>query len=142
LLEDVIELINKGSELEKQKKSINILVVDDEEMVRQLLSEIFKMLGHKVVTCKDGAEAVETYKKSHKDMDIVVLDMEMPKLSGKDTFFAMRTINPDVKVLLASGFSIEGEAQSLIEAGAKGFVQKPFNISDLSKSLNDVLRGE
>lgn len=140
LFEDVIEVENKEADLKKQKKSANILVVDDEEMVRQLLSEIFKTLGHNVTTCKDGAEAVEIYKKSHKDTDIVVLDMEMPRLSGKDTFFAMRAINSNVKVLLASGFSIDGEAQGLIEAGAKGFVQKPFNISDLSRSLDDALR--
>lgn len=139
LYEDVIQLEKKEAKLVKPKTSANILVVDDEDMVRHLLNEILKMLGHKVVTCKDGAEAVEVYKKSYNDMDVVILDMEMPKMSGKDTFYAIRAINPNVKVLLASGFSVDGEAQSLIEAGVKGFVQKPFNIADLSRSLDDAL---
>lgn len=142
LYEDVIQLENKETKLIKHKISANVLVVDDEEMVRHLLIEMLKMLGHKTIACKDGAEAVEIYKKSYRDIDIVILDMEMPKMSGKDTFFAIRAINPDVKVLLASGFSVEGEAQTLIEAGVKGFVQKPFNIAELSRSLNEALKEE
>jgi DNA-binding NtrC family response regulator len=63
----------------------------------------------------------------------------MPRMSGKDTFQAMKSINSNVKVLLASGFSIDGEAQSVLELGAAGFIQKPFNMNELAKSITDCL---
>jgi len=71
----------------------------------------------------------------------VLVDMVMPELGGRDTFTAMKKINPNVKAILSSGYSINGEAQKIIEDGVKDFVGKPFDISDLSKKVANVLRG-
>jgi len=69
----------------------------------------------------------------------VILDMMMPRMNGRDAFIKMHSINRDIKALLISGFSIDGEAQNLLDAGMKGFIQKPFNFSEFSKAVEKVL---
>jgi len=91
------------------KESARILVVDDEQTVRDLaariLRRILRTLGCKVTTCNNGAEAVEYYRKAWKQTDLVILDMVMPEMNGRETFLAMRRINPDIRALLSSGYS-------------------------------------
>ncbi|MFA6567106.1 MAG: MASE1 domain-containing protein [Victivallales bacterium] len=120
-------------------KKSRILLVDDEETVRTVVSKLLSSFGHEVVTCKDGLEAVELYRQAWKEIDLVMLDMMMPRMSGKNVFFEMQALNRDVKVLLISGFSIDGEAQSLLDAGMKGFLQKPFGKKILGETLEKVL---
>jgi PAS domain S-box-containing protein len=103
-----------------------ILIVDDEEVVREVGAEMLRELGYRVTTCKDGQEAVEYYKKTWSYIDLVVLDMVMPELGGKDAFIAMREINPHVRAILSSGYSINGEAQSILDEGVISFIGKPF----------------
>jgi len=117
----------------------NIMLVEDEELVRGMEVRILDSLGYKTIVCKDGAEAVEIYRKTWKSIDLVILDLIMPRMNGRETFLSIRKINPDVKVIVSSGFSIDGEAQCIIDMGAKGFIQKPFNIAELDKSIKDVL---
>jgi nitrogen-specific signal transduction histidine kinase/CheY-like chemotaxis protein len=121
------------------KKEANILVVDDEEIIRILLSRTLSSLGYKVVTCKDGLEALEYYRHSWKDIDVVILDIIMPKMNGNEAFFKMQAINKEIKAIVISGFSIDGEAQDLLDAGVKGFIQKPFETNILSKMLTEIL---
>lgn len=124
------------------RKQARVLLAEDEELVRNLVTSMLRSLGHTVVACEDGLEALEIYRKSWREFDLVVLDMMMPKMNGRDAFIYMRSINEDIKALLISGFSIEGEAQSLIDMGMKAFIQKPFNFSDFSKIVDRVLNDE
>lgn len=117
----------------------NILLVDDEKIVREATAEMLKELGYKVIECRDGKEAVELFRDIHHDVDAVILDMVMPKLSGPKAFEAMREINPGIKILLASGFSMNGAAIDLLKAGAAGFLQKPYQIEELSQKLHEIL---
>ena len=118
---------------------IKIMLVDDEKLFRNLAKDLLKKLNYKMKICQNGKEAVEYYNKSWKQVDLVVLDMVMPGLSGKETFIALRKINPNIKALLASGYSIDGEAQEILEEGVLGFVHKPFTIQELEKAITDVL---
>ncbi|MFH0910085.1 MAG: response regulator [Planctomycetota bacterium] len=121
------------------RKAARILVADDEETVRNVAVEMLQKLGYEVAACPDGAKALERYRAAWQEIDLVILDMVMPNLSGRDTFRAMRKINPRVKVLLSSGYSVNGEAQEILNQGALGFLQKPFTTIELSQKVADVL---
>ena len=123
-------------------KSAHVLLVDDEVIVCNMAAQMLRGLGYHVTACSDGADALETYRKEWEDIDVVVLDMVMPELSGAETFRAMKNINPDLKVVIASGFSIAGEAQELLDEGARSFIQKPFLVSELSDHITKALEEE
>lgn len=116
-----------------------ILVVDDEEMIRMVTSDILTSLGYKVMLSKDGKDAIDCYTKNWEDIHLVILDLMMPEMSGFETFGELMKINPDAKILLSSGYSMDGQAQSLLQAGAFDFLQKPFTISQLTQKLSDAL---
>jgi DNA-binding NtrC family response regulator len=92
-----------------------------------------------VLTAREGTEAVEVYKKHRETVDLVVLDIIMPKMKGGEVFDCLTEINPDINVLLSSGYSIDGEASKILERGAKGFIQKPFDVERLSESIRAIL---
>ncbi len=118
---------------------LRLLVVDDEEMFRQLSVDLLSPLGYQVVTMADGPAAIAYYADHWRDIDLVVLDMIMPKMGGPETFTALAAINPAVKVLLASGYSLNGTAQGLLDQGVAGFIQKPFNQAEISHHLAQLL---
>jgi DNA-binding NtrC family response regulator len=117
-----------------------ILLVDDEEALRKATACMLTDLGHKVTACSDGERAIAYYKESWRETDLVLLDMVMPKLGGRDTFGAMKKINPDVHAILLSGYSIEGEAQTILDEGVMGFIGKPFGLHELSEKVAQVLQ--
>ena len=125
------ELIVKGKE--------TILLIDDEEMVINIAEELLKFLGYHVFMAQSGEEAIEIYKKQSDDIDIVILDMVMPNMGGGKTYDRLKKIDPDIKVLLSSGYSINGEADKILKRGCNGFIQKPFNISLLSQKIRKIL---
>jgi CheY-like chemotaxis protein len=132
----------EGEELKKQEiieGKAHILLVDDEEMICEMATNMLQRYGYKVTTCMNGKEAIKTYKKFHKDFDLVILDLIMPELDGKDAFFAMQKINPGIIALLSSGYSMDGEAEALLEKGVAGFIQKPFRIASLSEKISEAL---
>ncbi|MCP4677846.1 MAG: response regulator, partial [Deltaproteobacteria bacterium] len=88
----------------------------------------------------NGKEATIFYRERWQTIDMVILDMVMPVMGGKQTFIAMRKINPDIIALLSSGHSIDDEAQSVIKDGAKGFIQKPYRIKELSQKISEILQ--
>jgi len=116
-----------------------ILVVDDEEVIRLLVSQMLLRLGHRVLTCGDGQEAVDLYRDSGGEIDLVILDIVMPRLGGLDTFRLLRAVNPRARVLVASGYSVEGEAQRMLDEGARGFIQKPFRQAELAAKIAECL---
>ncbi|MBN2340268.1 MAG: PAS domain S-box protein [Deltaproteobacteria bacterium] len=128
-----------SSMVPKQDNAVHILVVDDEAIVREMTDSILLSLDYRVTLCCDGEEALVEFKKDPHRFDAVILDIVMPKKDGKSTFFEMKELRPDVKILVASGYSIDQDAQALLSAGAKGFIQKPFRVAQLRDKLQFVL---
>jgi CheY-like chemotaxis protein len=116
-----------------------ILLVDDEDMIIEVGRHILERLGYEVITAKSGQEALNVFKKLPKGIELVVLDMIMPETSGSDTFDQLKAVNPEVKILLSSGYSITGQATDILKRGCDGFIQKPFDISELSKKIEEIL---
>lgn len=117
-----------------------VLVVEDLQPVRDLVASMLRRLGYRVTTCRNGREALEYYQDAWQHVDLVVLDMIMPEMNGRDTFRAMQKLNPEIRALLISGYSINGEAQSILDEGVRGFLQKPFEIGELSHTVRDALQ--
>ena len=116
-----------------------VLLVDDEEMVLDVGSKFLKKLGYKVLEASGGHKAVKLYEDKKNTIDLVILDIIMPEMSGKDTYERIKQINPDVKVLLSSGYSIKGQATQILNRGCDGFIQKPFNMKEMSGKLSEIL---
>ena len=116
-----------------------IMIVDDEKHVRELLKNQLEQIGYDVILAEDGSEAVKKYRKEYKRIKLIMLDMIMPKLDGRDTFLKMKQINPDLKVLLISGYSQDEKATKLLNEGVLGFAQKPFKIDKISRIIQSVL---
>jgi two-component system, cell cycle sensor histidine kinase and response regulator CckA len=117
----------------------NVLLVDDEDMIIDVGQEMLKALGYEVVTARSGREAIEVYEANKEKIDMVILDMIMPEMGGGEVFDRMKEINPNIKVLLSTGYSIDGQAKEILARGCLGFMQKPFNLKDLSQKLREIL---
>ncbi|MBW1785997.1 MAG: PAS domain S-box protein [Deltaproteobacteria bacterium] len=122
-----------------QRGSEGILLVDDEEAILEVGKEMMEYLGYHVLTADSGREALETYGKNRGRIDMVVLDMIMPDMSGGAAFERLKEMDPAVKVLLCSGYSEDGQAKEIMSHGCNGFIQKPFNLMDLSQKVRDIL---
>jgi PAS domain S-box-containing protein len=119
-----------------------ILLVDDEEMIIDVGKRMLEKLGYKTLTATKGSEAIEIYKTRGEDIDLVILDMVMPTISGGETFDRLKETDPAIKVILCSGYSIDGQATEILERGCKAFIQKPFNLKTLSQHIQAVLNSE
>lgn len=116
-----------------------ILLVDDEEMLRSVGRDLLEDLGYTVFLAKNGEHALEVYADHHPEISLVILDMIMPKMGGKEAFLRLREQSPELKVLFCSGFSREGTGDELAGLGADGFIQKPYNRNDLSRKVSDLM---
>jgi CheY-like chemotaxis protein len=116
-----------------------ILLVDDELNVIDVTEEMLQSAGYKVLTARSGMEAIELFKKNREDIDLIILDMIMPGLGGGETFDCMKALDPNVRVLLSSGYSLKGEAKEILSRGCNGFIQKPYTLAQLSEKLNEIL---
>jgi two-component system cell cycle sensor histidine kinase/response regulator CckA len=116
-----------------------ILLVDDEDIVLDACEQMLNALGYKVLLARSGKEAIELYKANKDMVDLVLLDMVMPEMAGGETYDQMKEINPNIKVLLSSGYSINGQATDILDRGCNAFIQKPFRMSDLSQKIGQVL---
>ncbi len=117
-----------------------ILLVDDEDMIRDVGRQILEALGYMALTASSGKEAIKIYKEKKYEIDVVVLDMIMPDMNGSKTFDSLKQINPEIKVLISSGYSIDCSADEMIKKGCKGFIRKPFTMEQLSVKLKDVFK--
>ena len=124
--------------IELQRGTETLLLVDDEDIIIDTCQPLLERLGYRIKTAKSGSAAIEIYKAHFQEIDMVLLDMIMPDMGGQDTFQKLKAINPKVKVLLSSGYSIDGAAGELIDQGCSGFIQKPFKINELSKRIREV----
>jgi len=116
-----------------------ILLVDDEKMGLEVTAELLESMGYRVYAAGSGQEAIATYIEKRNEIDLVMLDMVMPGISGGETFERLRKINPHIRVLLSSGYSLEGQAQQIMDRGCNGFLQKPFHPEKLSSKVREVL---
>lgn len=112
-----------------------LLVVDDEEQLLDISAHLLRALGYDVLTASGGKTSCELIARHRDSISLVILDMTMPDMSGADTFDAIRAIEPKMRVLLASGYSLEGQAQALLDRGCSGFIQKPYDVAALSEKL-------
>jgi PAS domain S-box-containing protein len=116
-----------------------VLLVDDEEMILEVSAKMLETLGYRVITAAGGRKGLALYEQNKDTVDVVILDMIMPEVGGREAFEAMTRINPSVKVLLSSGYSIDSQAKEIMEKGCRGFIQKPFTMTDISKKLREIL---
>jgi two-component system cell cycle sensor histidine kinase/response regulator CckA len=135
------EIAASDATLQSRLRSAHVLLVEDEAPLREVTQRLLEDLGCRVTVFADGESAVRFFERSFKAVDLVVLDMVMPIMTGRETFVAMKRIDPGIKAVLASGYGVEHEARATIELGARGFIQKPFDSSALAKTLVEVLEG-
>jgi len=131
----VKETLNGGKE--------TVLLVDDEEMTIDAAMQMLQRLGYTVLVAGGGREAIEKLQTFENSIDLIILDMVMPGMGGRETYERLRAIRPDVKILIASGYSISTDILGIMEEGCAGFIQKPFNITQISTKIREILdRGE
>jgi PAS domain S-box-containing protein len=116
-----------------------ILLVDDEGMIIDVGKSMLEKLGYRVLTARNGVEALDIYRKQGKEIDLVIIDMIMPDMGGGETYDHLKKTDQDVKVLLSSGYSLNGQAKDIINKGCLGFIQKPFTLRELSTKMREVL---
>ncbi len=121
------------------KGSGTILLIDDEKMIIDVGIELLEELGYTVQSAMSGQEAIDVFLKDRDKIDLVIMDMIMPEMGGGETFDRLKEIDPDVKVLLSSGYSINGQATKILRRGCDGFIQKPFNMNQLAEKVQQIL---
>ncbi|MBN1545639.1 MAG: PAS domain S-box protein [Syntrophaceae bacterium] len=119
-----------------------LLIVDDEPTILKVTGDLLQTLGYKVLRAASGQEAIEIYRTHQGKIQLVILDMVMPVWGGGQTYDELKKINPRVKAILSSGYSLNGEAKTILGRGVKAFIQKPFMIDSVSRTIRDVLDAE
>jgi CheY-like chemotaxis protein len=123
---------------ETDERQSVILFADDDPVCLDVGIEILQKLGFKVLNARDGQEAIEVFLNNQREVDLVILDMKMPYNGGK-AFSQLKKINPNVKVLIASGYVKDQKIREMMEQGCRGFIQKPFSINALSQKIMNAL---
>lgn len=116
-----------------------ILLIDDEDTIIAVGRKILEKIGYKVFIAKSGREALETYEEKRAEIDLVILDIIMPGMGGAETFDNLKKINPRIKILLSSGYSLDSQATRILKRGCSGFIQKPFDINSLSRMIKQIM---
>jgi len=140
----IIEKEIKTMESKEEKVPIKggsetILLVDDEEAIRELGEDIFTRFGYTVLMASDGESALEIYSQKKEEINLVILDIIMPGIGGRRCLEKLLKMNPRVKVIIASGYSINGPTKEVLEAGAKGFISKPYDMRGMLKTVRKIL---
>ncbi len=138
---DNVDQLSTETELPLGKGEM-IMVVEDEPMLRELVADVLQGQGYSVLLASNGREAVEAYRKEDTNVKLVILDMIMPEMDGPAAFHALREMNPELKVIISSGFSQDSSVQKLLSRGAAGFVAKPYQTEDLLRAVAKELRND
>jgi len=118
-----------------------ILVVDDEEIIRDIASQLLTKLGYTVTTATDGQDAVDRYTLAgERGIDLVIIDMMMPRMGGRDCFRALRKINPSIRAIVSSGYGLNEAVQEILDDGAISFVQKPYALDQFSQAVETAMK--
>jgi len=134
---DVVEEESPAPEVARGSETI--LLVEDQPAVAATAREMLQALGYHVHVARSGLEALELFARYKNSVDLIILDMIMPGLSGSETYDSVKKIDPNIKVILSSGYSIEGQAAQILGKGCNAFIQKPFTINELSAKIQEVL---
>ena len=134
-----VELDDPRAGADEWHTSAIALVIDDDEAVREIAAEVLSRVGMEVLTAADGLAGVELFDANADRIDVVLLDRTLPTMSGADTFEAIRTLRPEARILLASGYSEERAASELLSRGLAGFLKKPFSPAELLERVREVL---
>ena len=136
------KVVEKGPEPERDEVRYGqgtILLVDDEDMIINVGQKMLEKLGYSVLIARSGKEALDMYGKQGEEIDLIILDMIMPEMNGGETYDRVKEIDQGAKVLLSSGYSINGQAQEILDRGCNGFIQKPFTLKGISQKISEVL---
>jgi len=140
-------IIEKPTEVKKPRtepsKGVStILVIEDEESVMNVNRKILERFGYRVLEARTGREAVDIAKTFDGQIDLTLLDIILPDMEGKEVYPLLMEVRPNMKVIVCSGYSADGPAKEILDAGAHGFIQKPFSLADMSEKLKNVLEGK
>ncbi len=119
--------------------SETILVVEDDHQMQELLVELLESVGYEIITARNGVEALEVYRNKRDDISLIILDLIMPQMGGKQCLEALMKLNPHVRVIVASGYSDDGPISEVLEMGARAFINKPFDGRQMLKIIREVL---
>ncbi len=122
-----------------QKSQLTILLIEDEAVVARTMTMILERAGNRVIACETGQKAIDQYQDHWQEIDLIILDIILPDITGYETFKALKTINPKLRVLLSSGYSIAGEAKKILDEGAADFIQKPYSASVLMQKIAAII---
>ena len=130
---------DENKEFEPKSDQIGVLMIDDNEDMLEVTSLMLTTLGYRVVRATHGAEAIALYKEQYNDIKIVILDLAMPKMDGRQCFRALKKINPSLKAILSTGYLHNSSVQEILNEGIVGFVQKPYHIQSLAAAVSAAL---
>jgi len=130
---------NKAASAAIIKGKGTILLIDDEKMILDVGIELLEELGYTVQSAMSGQDAIDVFQRDRGKIDLIIMDMIMPGMSGGETFDRLKKIDPDIKVLLSSGYSINSQAAKILQRGCDGFIQKPFNMNQLAEKVQGIL---
>jgi len=116
-----------------------VLLVDDELMIRQLGARILEKAGYHVIVASDGAEGVEVYRQHVDEIDVTILDMNMPGMDGMETMACLKSEFPNINVLISTGHTIDGELDRMRREGTFGLLQKPYRACELREKVHEVM---
>ena len=121
----------------EQEKTI--LLIDDEEMVINISEMMLKRLGYRVLKAHSGYEGLQLFEENKSEIDLIISDLEMPKMNGKEVMDKIREINPEIKVLLSSGALTDADEKNIINKGFNGFLKKPYNLKTLYMKMAEII---
>ena len=124
---------------EQLKGTETVLLVDDEDIIWDVVIDMLQRLGYTVILAENGLDCVEIYRENPGLIDLVLLDMVMPEMNGRECYFELQKLDPNVKVILQSGYIAQEDAQDVLDAGALSFLQKPYRMTDLAGKMREIL---
>jgi len=142
----LLPVVEDDNEIEKEEESYYykghgiVLIIDDEKLIRDSASSLLKNMCYEVLTAENGKDGVDVFLNNKDRISLVILDMIMPKMGGRDTFLKLREINPSLTIVLSSGYARDNTVQEMLGMGAAGFIQKPYRSSDLAYILMEIDR--
>lgn len=123
----------------RESANFDCLLVDDDEIVLEIGAKMLQALGYCTLEARNGLEAVDLFRRHSNEVKLVIMDMQMPIMDGESACYALKKINPEVMVILASGISESSLVQSLLDQGFDGFIRKPFNFRVLSENVEKII---
>ena len=133
------DLIKVNSPIEKAGFNTRILVIDDEQDVAKMMRKMLETIGYKVSIALNGKDAVDFYENKWTEIGLVIIDMVMPGMSGQEVYRSLKKINPEIKAIIASGYSLNNDINEIIKDGAKAFLQKPFDMNEIANQIRVIL---